>query len=387
MKKNLFILIAAFILSSPLYGFGAEDMSMPRGVWVTVFSAKKVLYSRQSAQELIRACKDAGINEIYLQVYQGGKAFYDSGMLERSKYRDLVKSAGTDPVDFIINEAARNKIRVFAWINLLSLGKNEDSDIVKKFGTDILTRDQYARTTGRSDPDVWDKYYMREDLLFLEPGDARVAKFLIAVADEIIRRYPKLAGIHLDYARYPMTVPFIPGSKFMKFGLSYGYAAKNTAHFKEVEGLDPAKLKSEREFQRWDDWRRKQVTMLVKRIAKQVRQRNPAMLVSCAVIPSAERAYTAIFQDWPFWLEEGYLDYVVLMSYSQDDRLSKEVVRSALAQRSGKKVYVGIGVFLFKDNQDSFREQCKMVKSLSPDGIVLFSYDDLTSGIAASLKE
>jgi uncharacterized lipoprotein YddW (UPF0748 family) len=379
-------MLCSFGIFSQTFAGEILERDLPRGIWVSIFSKNKVLYSRAAVKELIALCKEAKINQIYLQVYQSGKAYYDSKIADSSKYKDMVKSAGGDTIDFLLQEARNNNIEVFAWINLLSLGQNDQADLIKKFGRDVLTKDQFNRVSGRNNPNESDKYYLREELLFLEPGDQRVAKYLISIAEEVVERYPLFSGVHLDYLRYPMTVPFIPGSRFTKYGLSYGYGLKNKERFEEWSGLDPLSgLKSAKEFMLWDDWRRDQITSLIRRIARRVKEKSPGLLVSAAVVPATDRAYLSMFQDWPFWLEEGIVDYVVLMNYTLDNRLTKELVRSSLAHRGKGKVFIGIGLYLMKDISGAFIEQYKNVAGLSPDGIVIYSYDDMNDLSAADL--
>jgi uncharacterized lipoprotein YddW (UPF0748 family) len=384
VRKVFFILV--FLFST--LAFAEADKRITKGVWVTVFSEKKPLYSKEEALGLVSFCKESGIGEIYLQLYQSGKAYYNTSLQDNTKYKDILKSAGCDTIKLILDEARKNNIRVFAWVNLLSLGKNGEADILKKFGRDILTRDQYLRPSGRQDPNELDRYYLREDQLFLEPGDPRVSKFLIAVCSEIIKRYPGFSGLHLDYLRYPLTVPFAPSSKFSRFCLQYGYGRKNIEHFKSVEGIDPLSgLKRESDFAKWDDWRRRQVTLLAKRISRAIKRDNPSVSVSCAVLPSFERAYSAVFQDWPGWLEDGILDYVVLMNYTLDSQITKEIILSARGLSSKGRVLVGVGVFLLKDNLPAFQRQHTLIQELAPGGMVLFSYDDLTAEIVNILKD
>jgi uncharacterized lipoprotein YddW (UPF0748 family) len=387
--KFIFFTFFVFLFCNLTLGFGNDSREgyIPRGVWVSVFSENRVLYSKDAVIKLIDVCNQAKINRIYLQVYQSGNAYYDSKELGRLKYESMVKSAGIDTIDFLLKEARDNNIKVFAWINLLSLGQNDNADIIKKFGREVLTRDQYLRLSGKDSPNESDRYYLREELLFLEPGDQRVAKFLISVINEVIGRYPLFSGIHLDYVRYPMTVPFIPGSRFTKYGLSYGYGLKNIERFREWTGLDPLSgLKNAKDYMLWDDWRRDQITSLVRRISRQVKEKSSHFLVSSAVIPAGDRAYASLFQDWPLWLEEGILDYVVLMNYSLDNQLTKELVRASLAHKSGGKVFIGLGLYLMKDNLNVFAEQYKTVSSLNPDGIAIFSYDDLDSKVIKYLS-
>jgi len=378
-------LVLSLLLSSHTQ---AQRPAPIKGIWVSVFTDKGVLYSKEAALELIDTCKDAGINDIYLQIYQSGKAYYDSSMHDKTKYSKLFKAVDADAIDFILGQAQADNIRVHAWVNLLSLGLNEEAVIVKKHGRSIFTRDQYLRSSGRKNPNQSDEYYLREDQVFLEPGDPRVSDFLLAVCQEIMKRYPGFAGIHLDYVRYPMTVPFIPSSKFTQFGISYGYGQKNIERFKQKTGIDVLKgLNDQKGFALWDDWRRNQITSLVERINRQIKKRHKSFKLSAAVIPSAERAYSSMSQDWPLWLEEGIVDHVVLMNYSKDDQLVKEITLAANGYNSKGKAYVGLGFFLMEDNLSKFFRQYKLVKDLNPEAIVLYSYDSMTAKTAAFLKK
>jgi len=71
---SIFIGMYLFLNACPIYGKGLDR----RGIWVTVFTEKKVLYSKDAVLELLKFCKAAEINEIYLQVYRAGQAYYDS---------------------------------------------------------------------------------------------------------------------------------------------------------------------------------------------------------------------------------------------------------------------------------------------------------------------
>lgn len=349
-----------------------------RGVWVSVFSPKEVLYSKDAANKLIEDCKRYNLNEIYLQVYRAGTAFYDTTKLPRQQYEKITQISGIDIIDYLIDEASKNGIKIFAWINVLSLSQNKDADVLKQFDDSILTCDQYSRTPLKENDDTGlDKYYLRENQLFLEPGDKRVSDYIILVVDEIMKRYPKLSGIHLDYMRYPYCVPYNPSSKFGNFGLNYGYGKGNTEVFKEKTGLDAFSLKDNDEYLKWDNWRRDQVSDIVKKISKHVKENSPGMLLSCAVISSSERAYSVTFQDWPSWLENGIIDYAVLMNYTKDNQLAKEILASSLSLKSKAKIYNGMGIFLLKDDLGVCRKQYEIIESLNPDGIIFFSYDDL----------
>ncbi|MCX5692539.1 MAG: family 10 glycosylhydrolase [Candidatus Omnitrophica bacterium] len=378
IKRFLLFFIIIFLIM-PLSAHGKDKNIPAKGVWVTCFSDKEVLYSEKSAFELIKFCRKKGLNEVYLQFYRSGEAYYDTKLGGRSKYEAMLKASGADAIDCLLKEAKRCGVKVFAWVNVLCAGKNKNADIIKKFGNSVLTRDQHQRVSMRTeDVNESDKYYLRDDQLFLEPGDPRVSEYMASVIDEIITRYPDLSGLHLDYVRYPYPVPFLPRSSFNKYGLTYGYGEENVKRFKEKTGLDSLSMPDNNENSLiWDDWKRSQVTNLVDKLAKDIKNKYPGMLMSCAVLPSPDTAFSASFQDWPGWLENGTVDYVVLMNYTKNNQLAKEITRSALAQRGKGRVYIGIGNFLMENDPQILSEQEKIIESLNPDGIAYFSYDFL----------
>ena len=65
------------------------------------------------------------------------------------------------------------------------------------------------------------------------PRRPGVAERLAATFAELVRGYPGLDGLHLDYIRYPDVLPFSPGSRF-GVGLDFGYGAATRARFQRA---------------------------------------------------------------------------------------------------------------------------------------------------------
>ncbi|MFH1552863.1 MAG: family 10 glycosylhydrolase [Candidatus Omnitrophota bacterium] len=383
-KKNILLTALIFLwFSATLCPAGISDVPSggnPRlGVWITVFSPEKVLYSRENAGRLIECCKKSGINDIYIQVYRADKAYYNSDITDRTAYENIMSEAGEDTLKYLIDRTRVQGIKVYAWLNLLSIAQNKDANILKKFGEEVLATDQYGRSSMQTDKkDELDKYYMRENQIFLEPGDRRVREYLGSITEEIVTKYPGLAGVHFDYIRYPAVVPFVPGSRFTPYGINYGYSASNLKSFKEATGLDAKTMERSREnFRLWDDWRRDAITRLVRELSERVRASTNSMEVSCTIVPSIERAYFVTFQDWTVWLRKGYADYVVAMNYTDDAKLMELNSGSLLLPGLDDKIHIGIGAYLLKERPDQIKSQLISLRELSPAGVVIFSYDDI----------
>ena len=385
MFKKLIILsiivifLGSLFLCPPGISTPGSD-NIPRlGIWITTFSPENVLHSRENADLLIRTCRESGIKDVYLQVYRADKAYYDSDITDRTAYETISAGSKEDILSYLIKKAKKNDINVYAWMNLLSIAQNKNANILKMFGEDILTLDQHGRTPLKGkNKDVLDKYYIRENQLFLEPGDPRVRSYLSNIAGEIIKKYPDLSGIHLDYVRYPAAVPFIPGSRFTSHGISYGYSAQNIKNFSDSTGINVNDLSRNRKnFGIWDRWRRDQVTALVRKISDRVRSVSPGMKISCTIVPSVERTYLVTLQDWTYWLEENYIDYVVAMNYTTDTRIMELNSDALLSMHLSRDIHIGVGAFLLKEDPDVLEDQLSILHKLAPAGIVIFSYDDI----------
>ena len=74
------------------------------------------------------------------------------------------------------------------------------------------------------------------------------------------------------------------------------------------------------------------------------------------------------------------------MNYTRDDRLAEATIKSALAHSGKGKIFVGIGAFLLKNDPEMFLRQYAIVAGFKPDGIVLFSYDEVPDTIIKTIN-
>ena len=383
LKKTLLLSLVLTLFLSPHTLTSAETPSKEQasrlGVWITVFSPEEVLYSKDNIDRLIKTCSEIGINDIYLQVYRSDKAYYDSSITDRTSFEKMLAKAGEDPITYLLDQASGNNIKIHAWVNLLSLAQNKDATVLKKLGESALTKDQHGNPSMNMDKEKSQKsLFILEDQLFLEPGDWRVRKYLSEIVDEILTKYPGFSGLHLDYVRYPATVPFIPGSRFTSNGISYGYNDLNIENFETSSSLDVNSMSPTREnFKMWDDWRRSMVTKLVGYISENARKVSPKIEISATIIPSLERTWLVTFQDWREWIDKKYVDYVIAMNYTDDVRFMELRSDALLSGKYRDKMYMGVGAYLLKKSPHALEDQITFLKRVSSPGIVIFSYDEL----------
>ncbi len=341
-----------FLLIAPGTFVFAND-APPRGLFVTVLQEPQVLSSRAAIKDLIIFSKKNGIETLFVQIYRANKAWFPSKTADARPYEECLKKVSEDPFAVLIREAHREGIEVHAWVNLLSLSANEDAPILKKYGTDILTRNLEKKEKLQD--------FRVDNQYFLEPGDMRVRQELETIVGEIVSEYPELDGIQFDYIRYPDVHPF------------YGYTTANMERFKKAQGLKEAPQESAV----WKNWKRQQVTDLLKRLIRKACDIHPDIRVSTTAIMSSSRAQHEAFQDWPLWVRDGTVDFVTLMAYAPDGAGFKKYLADARSQLGGlKKANVAIGAYRLTTKPQIFAEQFRACEESGARGCVVLGYDD-----------
>ncbi len=147
--------------------------------------------------------------------------------------------------------------------------------------------------------------------------------------------------------------------------------------------------------QAWIEWRRKQVTQLVRRIYIEAKAINPRIKVSAALIPwgappTSEKDFEnvapmqRIFQDWHRWLKEGILDLAVPMNYAREHDATVRGWFNGWIQwekkhKHGRHLAVGVGAYV--NSQQNTLAQIERVRARegrnSADGVSFFSYANL----------
>jgi uncharacterized lipoprotein YddW (UPF0748 family) len=178
--------------------------------------------------------------------------------------------------------------------------------------------------------------------------------------------YVRLASPDFDYSRTSLQV-------FHKW-LEPQLSALERRELKQTLKKDP--LAAANSYPgKFGDFQRTQITMLVERIYKAVKQRKPNVIVSAAVFANDENAYTRRFQDWRHWLELGILDVACPMAYSTDTAVFRKQIEVATATAHTAKRSVWAGIGAYRIPVDSTVEKINVARTVGADGIILFSYD------------
>ena len=359
-KRVLFLVLGmVIVLSAP----ATCGQTAPRALFVSVVQDPPVLSSRDEITKLIGFSKQARIKMLFVQIYHGGQAWFPSKIADDSPYEESLKAVKEDPFALLIQLAHRQGIQVHAWLNLMSLGVNTNAFFLKKYGTEILTRD--LKKKDRIEDFKIDGQY------FLEPGDPRVREDLAKIVEEILFAYPDLDGVQFDYIRYPDLNPH------------YGYTKVNTQRFKKMYGLNTIDENSDT----WKNWKRDQVTDVLTKLVRTARSKRPGIQVSTTGCMPYARAYYEAYQNWPSWLSDGLVDFVTIMDYSAD---LKEFERWIAAVKEKTKdlsrVKIAVGAYKLVHSPEIFKQEFLSCEKMGA-SCAIFHYGSIIKnpGMAAFL--
>ena len=235
--------------------------------------------------------------------------------LTSSEWRERLtqlREAGFDAIllqgafENVIPVAQEVGIEVHAW--LVSLLRNGDKQVQKEHPEWFMIS-RNGNSTLDKPPHVG--YYK-----WLCPSREAVHNYMLDKVDELLT-YDGLAGIHLDYIRYPDVI--LPISLQPKYDIvqdkeypqyDFCYCDVCGSKFKEKYGVDPLEMKNPSQSEAWKQYRYDQVTTLVNKISIKVHEHN--RMLTAAVFPTPNIARTIVRQNWPDW----DLDAVLPMMYN-----------------------------------------------------------------------
>lgn len=366
----------------------AKEAKPARGLWVLAEGSYRVLDDPSRIAPLLTRATKLGATDLFVQVYRGGRAFYPAAPgIERTPKAASFAEAGVDPLAQLIAAAHQQGLAVHAWVNVLSLSTRRDAAMIESLGREAILIDRKGRSVlDYPDFDLPEPdrrfYRMGTRGIYLDPALPSVRRQLVSTFADLVSRYPKLDGLHLDYIRHPGVLPFSPGSRF-GVGLEFGYGEKSRARYRAETGrpdpIDGAAPGTVRGANHWDKWRREQVTRLVSEIAAATRSVRPGLVLSAAVISYADRAYLSLAQDWRAWLESGSIDLAIPMVYTLDDRLLGYQLEHFAGGPHRDRIWPGLGVWLFDDVPERAIGQLERLRSLGFRGEVLFSDDAIAA--------
>ena len=372
-----------------------------RGLWVETFNTP--LNSQADVSAVVAGARAANLNALFVQVRRRGDSWY----LASLEPTHTALQPGFDPLKDLIERAHAENIEVHAFVIMGALWNRDTVPpdpahpmALHGFGPDGKVLDG---------PENWLTRSLLPDGGFLSQGGQRfgnefwidfghpdAAQYSVETVLHLVRNYD-IDGLHLDRIRYPEIegVPVDPAA-----GASVGYNATAVARYQRRYGLTGVPGAADA---RWAEWRREQVTNLVRKIYLHVQDAKPGVKVSAALIafggaPASDaqwpqaQAYWRVFQDWRAWTEEGILDLAIPMNYKREHvaaQLADYDAWSAWMKDRAYRRAVLVGQGAFVNSIEGTLRQVRRAQSPSPagkrgQGIVFFSLAGSNAAVPAN---
>jgi uncharacterized lipoprotein YddW (UPF0748 family) len=370
----------------------APSTASVRGLWVQ----RTALASPESIAAMVQAAAAGGFNTLLVQVRGRGEAFYRSAIEPRSTDLDR-QPADFDPLATVIKLARPAGLAVHAWVNvnLVASGTNlprSRDHVVAQHPDWLMVPKPLAaslRKAGPSSPAYlgtlarWTRSQTDQvEGLYLSPVTASSRAYTTSVVAELATKY-ELDGIHLDYIRYPSAEFDFSEAAMSAFRDAVSGAETRT----ERERLDRAAVANpaawaEARPTAWAAFHRERLTSLAVAIQAAVRAARPGITLSAAVIGVSAEARDSRYQDWLAWAKAGHIDVLCPMLYSLSTDQFATVTADIRTALGTTPFWAGIGAYRLP--VDGTIERVRLARRANADGVLLFSYSQLTDAAATS---
>lgn len=330
-----------------------------RLLWVT-------RWDYRSEEDLVRIfyqAAQARFSDVFFQVRGEGTVFFRSTVepwaweLSGKGVPGTGTDPGWDPLAVALREGHRYGLRVHAYLNMLPGWAQRQVAPAASGQLFAVHRSWFMMDASgkRMDP----RNLSGTTYAFLDPALPEVRDHLSRLVGEMVRNYP-VDGVHLDYIRYPYDI-----------GPYSSYNPDSLAAFSAEHGGTPAERPAQ-----WNQWRRDQITAVVRAVSQAARTNRPGVEVTAAVIADRQKRIEQGFQDVDTWLRLKLVDAVTPMAYTGEPEQFTAFCRDFELWRQR----VWLGVWAKADRNPNLLRQVNDTVALGFPGVAVFSYSELFTG-------
>ena len=295
-----------------------------RAVWLTTINgldwprtkATDAASRERQKQELIKILdnyKRANINTVIFQTRVRAAVLYPSKIepWELSLTGKAGMNPGYDPLAFCIEECHKRGMELHTWVVCIPIGTKERQS---GYGSASIVKQhkELVKTAKGGE-------------MFMIPGKPETADYIANICREIVENYD-VDGISLDYIRYPEFI----------FNFSDD----------ELYPRDSSLSKA--------DWRRENITRIVRRVHDVVKPIKPWVKLSSSPIgkyadthrysAGGWNGYNAVWQDPILWLKEDLQDLLFPMMYFTGNNYYPFLFQW-LENSHGHPIVPGLGIY------------------------------------------
>jgi uncharacterized lipoprotein YddW (UPF0748 family) len=321
----------------------AQARTEYRAFWVDTFNT--LLNNHNDVLTVVNNAKAARANAIFVQVRRRGDSWYLNS-LEPLGDRTPIQP-GFDPLRDVIDTAHAEGIEVHAFVIMSAIwgrapnlfppespshafnlhgGFNPATNTITPGPNNWLTRTLLPDGTT---PGITYQGHRFGSDFWVDFGHPDAAKYTVDVVMHLVRNYD-VDGLHLDRIRYPeLSVAAGQPAQTPANGTNVGYNSTSVERFQRVNNIASGSPPPAPGNAQWSQWRRDQVTNVVRRVYLEALAVKPRLKVSAALIAfggvgsteaawNSAEAYWRVYQDWRAWTQEGIIDVAIPMVYKAE---------------------------------------------------------------------
>ena len=340
--------LAAFAQTAPKHEIRATWLTTLGGMdWPSAkaTSASGIQKQKEELCRILDELQQAHFNTVLFQTRLRGDVVYPSAFepFAESLTGTEGRNPGYDPLRFAIEECHKRGMELHAWIVAIPIGNARQ---VRTLGRNALNRKH---------PSLCKQF---KGSWYLDPGNPAVDDYLASIVREIVSGYD-VDGIHLDYIRYPEQ-----GERFP----------------------DQATYRKYGKRQDLKQWRRNNITRIVRRIYTETKRLKPWVKVSSSPIGKYRdtgryssqgwNAYEEVYQDAQQWLHEGIHDALFPMMYFQGNHFYPFALDWE-ENKNGRWIIPGLGIYFLHPSElnwklDEVVRQIYFIRTIGLDGQAYF---------------
>lgn len=330
-----------FLLFVAIGTVDAQVRTEYRAFWVDTFNTN--LNNHNDVLTVVNSAKAAKANALFVQVRRRGDSWYLNSLEPRGDRVPI--ASGFDPLQDIISVAHAEGIEVHAFVIMGAIWgrapnlfppENPNHAFNLHGGFDLttntivpgpnnwLTRTLLPDTTPGSTAIAYQGHRFGNDF-WVDFGHPDAASYTVDVLNHLVQNYD-IDGLHLDRIRYPEIS--ISGQT-PSSGTNIGYNPTSVERFQLHYGISPDSPPPAPNNPQWNQWRRDQVTNIVRRVYLNALAIKPNLKISAALIAfggiatsesawNSAEAFWRVYQDWRGWTQEGILDIAIPMVYKAE---------------------------------------------------------------------
>lgn len=338
-----------------------------KAVWIAYYELSEFTKGKseyefeQKINDEFSKLSSYGFNTVTVQIRPCADSFYLSEYFPSSFYFNGTQGGEMlyDPLEIMCSVAQKYKLNIEAWINPYRV--SQDDDYTK------LSPDNFAIKNKRLTKVVDGKIYFN-------PAYDKVTDLIVNGVKEIVENY-NISAIHFDDYFYPTQSKNFDKKEYKKYGGDLSLT----------------------------DWRRQNVTNMVKRVYETVKAVNKDIEFGISPASNIENDKNNLYADIETWVKNRYVDYICPQVYFGFKNVYQPFMFTVkkwvkLCENTDVDLYIGLPLYKantkdkyaaendksiineFKNNHDIIARQITYISKIDKiKGYYIFSFSQLTS--------